>query len=457
MQTSFLLLLLPFIVGFLSIILKISQNSILCPEYSESCNGDRKLSPKIMKISLLVEPSPITYICGYANRFQALMSHLKKRNDNVELVTTEVVVKDKPGNFLGFPLIYAPGFRLPFYPSMSMSCDWTFQMIRSLWRFKPQLIHCSSPSFMLGSAIFYARLLRPTPLVVSYHTHLPAYVGGDNSYVPQFVSPIVQAGVWVWIHVMHIWADLVVVTSPQIQQEFQDYAHIHPEVWLKGIDTDRFHPRFKSETMRYKMTNGNPHDFLMVYIGRLGQEKRLVELRDMLERMPDDTRLCIVGTGPQEAYLRKYFAGTRTVFLGQRTGDELSEAFASADVFVMPSDSETLGFVILESMASEVPCVAAKAGGIPNLISDGVTGYLVETSNIDTYVDRIMRLYTDKKLRIEMARDAREETLYWSWEQSMAKLRDDQYALATRNFYNRLERRLWRLMTFQKNPAELAQ
>ena len=410
-----------------------------------------------MKVALLVEPSPITYICGYANRFQALMRHLQQRNDRVELVTTEVVVPTKPTEFLGFPIVYAPGFRLPFYPLMSMSFDWNFSVLRSLWQFQPQMIHCSSPSFMLGSAIFYSRLIRPTPLVVSYHTHLPAYVGGDNSYVPQLISPIVQAGVWVWIHLMHIWADLVVVTSPQIQREFQDYAQIHPEVWLKGIDTDTFHPKYNSTSMREQMTDGHPDDFLMVYIGRLGQEKRLVELRDVLQRMPANTRLCIVGTGPQESYLRQYFEGTKTVFLGPRTGVELSQAFASADVFCMPSDSETLGFVILESMASQVPCVAARAGGIPNLIRDGVNGYLVETSDIDMYVERLMRLYASKDLRLQMAKDAREETLNWSWEQSMAKLRDEQYALATRNFYNRLERRLWRFLTFQKNPEELAQ
>lgn len=310
---------------------------------------------------------------------------------------------------------------------------------------------------MLGSAILYSRLLRPTPLVVSYHTHLPAYVGGDNSYVPRIISPLVQAGVWVWIHVMHIWADLVIVTSPQIQQEFQDYAQIHPEVWLKGIDTERFHPKYKSGNMRHLMTDGNPDDFLMVYIGRLGQEKRLVELREILLRMPEDTRLCIVGTGPQEPYLKEYFAGTKTVFLGQKTGEELSQAFASGDVFVMPSDSETLGFVILESMASQVPCVAAKAGGIPNLIGDGVNGFLVETSNIEKYVERLMRLKSDKELIYNMGQEARAETLHWSWEQSMAKLRDEQYALATRNFYNRWEKRLWRLLTFQKDPSERAQ
>lgn len=82
-------------------------------------------------------------------------------------------------------------------------------------------------------------------------------------------------------------------------------------------------------------------------------------------------RLALVGTGPDAEALKEYFAGTKTVLTGIMTGDDLSQAFASADVFVMPSDSETLGFVVLESMASGVPVVGAKAGGIPDLIADG--------------------------------------------------------------------------------------
>merc|ERR1740139_1893999 len=125
------------------------------------------------------------------------------------------------------------------------------------------------------------------------------------------------------------------------------------------------------------MSDGHTDDFLMVYVGRLGNEKRLMDIKPMLEKLGDGVRLCIVGDGPQAEELEEYFKGTNTVFTGQMGGDELSAAFASADVFVMPSDSETLGFVVLESMASGVPVVGAKAGGIPNLIKDGVDGFLV--------------------------------------------------------------------------------
>ena len=82
-------------------------------------------------------------------------------------------------------------------------------------------------------------------------------------------------------------------------------------------------------------------------------------------------RLALVGTGPDADALKDYFKGTKTVLTGIMTGEALSQAFASADVFVMPSDSETLGFVVLESMASGVPVVGADAGGIPDLIDHG--------------------------------------------------------------------------------------
>jgi sulfoquinovosyltransferase len=96
------------------------------------------------------------------------------------------------------------------------------------------------------------------------------------------------------------------------------------------------------------------NDSFLLHVARLAHEKRLVDLKAILERMPN-LRLCIVGHGPQKVELQEYFKGTKTVFLGHLSGMELSEAFASADVFVMPSDSETLGFVFMESMAPGVP------------------------------------------------------------------------------------------------------
>lgn len=117
------------------------------------------------------------------------------------------------------------------------------------------------------------------------------------------------------------------------------------------------------------------------------------------------------------------------------SGDTLSEAFASADVFIMPSDSETLGFVVLESMASGVPVIGAAAGGIPDLIDDGQTSFLVPVADTNAFVDRLTKLQNDTKFRNEMGKKAREEAERWGWEAATSVLRNIQYERAIVNFY----------------------
>ena len=265
--------------------------------------------------------------------------------------------------------------------------------------------------------------------------------------------PGVESICWELLRWAHCRADLTLVTSPQMQQELRDNGIPRVEVWRKGIDTDRFHPKFFNKDMRDRMTAGHAQDFLMVYVGRLGAEKRLKDIKPMLEQMPSNTRLCIVGKGPQEDELHKHFAGTNTVFTGQLSGDELSQAFASADAFIMPSDSETLGFVVLESMASGVPVVGAAAGGIPDLIDHEKTGFLCEPGNIKDFVSRLEQLRSTT-FRKKMGQEARAEAERWGWEGATSYLRNVQYEKALINFHSRAfggfgrpgTAGLWRLM-----------
>jgi hypothetical protein len=103
--------------------------------------------PNPLKVCLMVEPSPFTYVSGYANRFQELLRHLKVSKEEVEIVTTEVNVKakDRPSEAFGFPIHYTRGIRTPLYNQMSLSLDWTLQTFRTVFRMRPHLIHASSP------------------------------------------------------------------------------------------------------------------------------------------------------------------------------------------------------------------------------------------------------------------------------------------------------------------------
>lgn len=381
-----------------------------------------------LKVCLMVEPSPFTYVSGYANRFQAMILFLAQNNDTVEVITCDRQKKSKPVHWNGARVHHTYGVALPLYPNVTVSADWNFKCFRILRRLQPDLIHVTSPGLMVLPSILYANLLG-VPLLMSYHTHLPVYLA-------RYLFPWSDRIAWWWIKMTHSFADYTLVTSPQILDEFEQHQILRVDVWNKGVDTNRFHPDHADANIRDRMTSQRPNDFLLLYVGRLAVEKRVEDLKPILDAFPSGTCICFVGTGPQEATLRVLFADSRAVFMGELHGVELSQAFASADVFVFPSDSETLGFVVLEAMASGTPVVAAKAGGVPSLIDHGETSFLVETGNTTGFCYYINQLKNDK-LRSAIGRRARSEAEKWSWESSMAHLRNQHYYRAIQNFANR--------------------
>ena len=240
--------------------------------------------------------------------------------------------------------------------------------------------------------------------------------------------------IWTYLRIQHNLADFTLTTSPQLCEEIIQNGFKRVGLWRKGIDTSVFDPARKTPEMRFKLSDGNPDDPLLVCIGRLGAEKNIKSLRDLIHRFPG-VRLAIVGDGPMRKKLEKWFQGTNTYFSGVLHGDELSAAFASADIFVMPSTTETMGFVALESMSSGVPVVAARAGGIPDIVQHGKTGFLFKPNSIDDCEMYVRKLLDDSSLRKEMGATARVEAMKWAWKASAAATRNVGYGRAISNYY----------------------
>ena len=127
------------------------------------------------------------------------------------------------------------------------------------------------------------------------------------------------------------------------------------------------------------------------------------------------TRLAVVGAGPHRAELERRFAGTPTTFVGPLAGDELAAAYASADVFAFPSTTETLGLVALESLASGVPVVGARAGGIPFAVDHGRTGLLAAPGSPGELTAHLARLLGDDALRARMGAAGRADAEGHGW------------------------------------------
>ncbi|KAF5747607.1 hypothetical protein HS088_TW05G00332 [Tripterygium wilfordii] len=376
------------------------------------------------RIALFVEPSPFAYVSGYKNRFQNFIRYLREMGDEVMVVTTHEGV---PEEFYGAKIIGSHSFPCPWYQKVPLSLALSPRIISEVARFKPDIIHASSPGIMVFGALAIAKLLC-VPIVMSYHTHVPVYI-------PRYTFSWLVKPMWLVIKFLHRAADLTLVPSAAIGRDLEAArvtAANRIRLWNKGVDSDSFHPRYRSHEMRLRLSNGEPDRPLIVHVGRLGAEKSLDFLKSVMDRLPD-ARIAFIGDGPYRGELENMFSGMPAVFTGMLHGEELSQAYASGDVFVMPSESETLGLVVLEAMSSGVAVVAARAGGIVDIIpsdQEGKTGFCFSPGDVDDCMAKLKPLLDNHELRDTIGKAARIEMEKYDWRAATKKIRNEQYNAA---------------------------
>ncbi|KAL2642868.1 hypothetical protein R1flu_010455 [Riccia fluitans] len=400
----------------------LSPSSISASELREREEQAREWAHQPRRIALFVEPSPFAYICGYKNRFQNFIRYLREMGDEVLIVTTHEGV---PEEFCGAKVVGSWSFRCPLYTILPLSLALSPRIYNEVSNFKPDIIHASSPGVMVFGALIIAKLLS-VPIVMSYHTHVPLYI-------PKYTFSWLVTPMWWIIRFLHRAADLTLVMSSALGKELKAAGAAAAEkigIWSKGVDSESFHPRFRSHEMRVKLTKGQPAAPLIVHVGRLGAEKNLDFLRKVMEKIPE-AHLAVVGDGPYRGELEKMLEGMKVTFTGMLQGEELSQAYASADVFITPSESETLGFVVLEAMASGIPVVCARAGGIIDIVNrEGETGYLYTPGDLDDCVGKIKSLLASPELRMKIGSAAREEVENFDWRASTRQVRNEMYTSA---------------------------
>jgi glycosyltransferase involved in cell wall biosynthesis len=246
-----------------------------------------------------------------------------------------------PSNYRRFEVVSALGLPFPWYPELKVALP-SKKLADTLKAFDPDLIHVINPVlFGLWGEILARRLHRP--LVASFHT--------NPGVIDHLIFPLLKRPLEIFDREVHNLAHLSLCTSPQMVGLAREIGIKRVRLWPKAVDSDTFHPGKASADMRHKLTDGEVEKPLVIYIGRLSWEKRLELLVEAIPQLRQ-ARWAFVGSGPAEADLRRRLADTPTVFTGYMSGEDLAQAYASADVFAFPSDTETLGFVVMEAMAS---------------------------------------------------------------------------------------------------------
>ncbi len=316
---------------------------------------------------------------------------------------------------------FAPVFatKMPKYENLELALPPLVKMLRFVDQHQPDVIHISTPGSVGVVGLIAAKMLR-VPVVGVYHTDFPAYV--DRLFEDGSLTNITEA-----------FMKFFYAPFRSIFTRSQDYVGALERLGIKrssvlplmpGIVTEQFHPRFRDEAFVESL--GSPRTRVRaLYVGRVSVEKNMPLLAKVwkeadarLAAAGVDAELLIVGDGPYRKEMEQQLRGVRTRFVGFRYGDELAKIYATSDLFVFPSTTDTLGQVVMESQASGMPVIVTDEGGPKEVVLDGVTGRVIPATDTEGWIRAVVDTCTDHQTRRRMGASAHQFMQEFSMERS---------------------------------------
>ncbi len=286
---------------------------------------------------------------------------------------------------------------------------------RRLADFGPTLVHVATPDLLGLQARSWATR-RGIPLVGTYHTHF-------SSYLSYYRLSLVENALWWYLRTFYRPFQGIYVPTDSMADVLRAHRiDHHLKTWPRGVDTTQFNPKRRSEAWR-REKGFRPNDVVVAIVSRLVWEKGLdvfAEAVGALTISHPHTRALVVGDGPIRDDLGSRLPGA--VFTGHLEAEQLAVAYASADVFLFPSHTETFGNVTLEAMASGLPVVGADAPGSKSLIRVGKTGLLCEPGAVSAFRDATASLIENQDRRSAMGAEARRTALAYDWNELLDRM-----------------------------------
>ena len=320
-----------------------------------------------IKISVVTETYPPD-VNGVAHTLSKIVDGLVDRGHAITLIRPRHSKDETPHQNQGFQEKLVKGLPIPFYKHLKMGLPSKRELIR-LWSFdRPDIVHIATEGPLGWSALQAAKKLR-LPVTTDFRTNFHAY---STHYKIGWLSSAILA----YLKKFHNSASLTLVPTRQLQNELSGYGFINLKIIPRGIDTHQFNPRKRNLELR-KAWGANEATKVLIYVGRLAAEKNLSTIFDAYhsaKRIESNTKLVLVGDGPLRDELMAEHP--EVIFPGFQKGRELAEHYASGDIFLFASQTETFGNVTLEAMASGLAVVAYPLAAAAELIQSGHNGML---------------------------------------------------------------------------------
>lgn len=352
---------------------------------------------------------------GVSNTYQYLAAYCRRRKIDLDFYTYGSRTSlEKQGSVRIYR--YRPRLPVRYYAGLVFDL-WTPRgnLLEDCREGGYDLIHAATPGSMGLNALAAAKKLR-LPVVGVYHTALPEYVGTRRRSLlarlglpTDFLEQFTLEGCWKFVEWYYRHCQKVLAPSRSIARILGRRIRVPMDRFSRGVDTRKFSPEHRRE----------PSRTTVLYVGRVSVEKNLPLLARIFRRR-GDACLQVVGDGPFRKRMEQEAPNAN--FTGFLTGLELSRAYASADLFAFPSETDTFGNVVLEAMSSGLPVVVTDKMGPRELVEHGSNGFVA--SNDQEFELYLNRLIQDEGLRESMGARSRELALERTWDAVFGSLFD---------------------------------
>ena len=301
------------------------------------------------------------------------------------------------------------------YPDCRITLPNMFRINQTLSDFKPDIIHLMTEFNMGLTGLRYGK--KNNILTISnYSTNF-------SQYTDYYGLDFLKQGIWDYMKWFHNQNQVTLCPSLESQKLLNQHEINHTAIFSRGIDSDNFHPSKRNGSLRRSL--GIEDKTALLYVGRISFEKDLDILeesyRNIKAKYGETVSLIITGEGPYLDKMRETLPPD-TIFTGFKRGNELSELYASSDIFICPSSTETFGNVVLEAMASGLPVIGADSGGVKDIIKHNMNGLKFDARDSDKLGKQITDLIENRSLRLRIAENGMSYAKSRSWEKIIGEL-----------------------------------
>jgi glycosyltransferase involved in cell wall biosynthesis len=381
----------------------------------------------LVKVAIVTETYP-PEVNGVASTIAQFIKVLAGLGHDITLIRPRQGLKDKPKNEPHFKEILTLGMPIPGYSSLRMGLPQKNILLKQWASDRPSLVHIVTEGPLGWSALEAAKKLN-IPTCSDFRTNFDAY---STYYGMSFLKNPIQR----YLRYFHNNCNFTMVPTQELKNQLLTNGFERLKVLARGVDTELFNPSKRSQELRNHW-GVKDHEKVVLCVSRLASEKNLqvtVETFKVMLQVNPNLKMVWVGDGPEKESLK--LSCPNSIFAGVQRGEALASHYASGDIFLFSSLSETFGNVTIEAMASGLAVLAYDYAAARQFIDHGANGFLASLNEPNSFVAAGLALVKYDVDLENLRAHARQTTLEISWDQVTKKLENNYHDLIL-NFHSK--------------------